>query len=60
VDLNANDLKEVSDKFLAVVEKAIGKPFPEDVFEQLEIAIKAVFNSWMGRRAIDYRREFNI
>lgn len=60
VDLNANDLKEVSEKFLAVVEKNIGKPFPEDVFEQLEIAIKAVFNSWMGRRAIDYRREFNI
>ncbi len=60
VDLNANDLKEVSEKFLVVVEKAIGKPFPEDVFEQLEIAIKAVFNSWMGRRAIDYRREFNI
>lgn len=60
VDLNANDLKEVAEKFLSVVEKAIGKPFPEDVFEQLEIAIKAVFNSWMGRRAIDYRREFNI
>ena len=50
----------MAEKFLSVVEKAIGKPFPEDVFEQLEIAIKAVFNSWMGRRAIDYRREFNI
>jgi pyruvate,orthophosphate dikinase len=29
-------------------------------FEQLEIAIKAVFNSWMGKRAVDYRREFKI
>jgi pyruvate,orthophosphate dikinase len=28
--------------------------------EQMEIAIKAVFNSWMGRRAVDYRRQFNI
>jgi pyruvate,orthophosphate dikinase len=37
-----------------------GKPFPEDVYEQLEIAIKAVFNSWMGKRAVDYRREFKI
>ncbi len=28
--------------------------------EQLEIAVKAVFRSWMGKRAVDYRREFNI
>ena len=36
------------------------KPFPEDVYEQLQLSIKAVFNSWMGKRAIDYRREFKI
>jgi pyruvate,orthophosphate dikinase len=29
---------------------------PEDPYEQLRVAIAAVFNSWMGRRAIDYRR----
>jgi phosphoenolpyruvate synthase/pyruvate phosphate dikinase len=34
--------------------------FPQDPYEQLELAIKAVFNSWMGRRAVDYRREFKI
>jgi pyruvate,orthophosphate dikinase len=34
--------------------------FPGDPFEQLEIAIKAVFNSWGGKRAVDYRREFKI
>ncbi|HQQ97826.1 MAG TPA: pyruvate, phosphate dikinase [Cyclobacteriaceae bacterium] len=60
VGLNTADLKEISQRFLQVVQDHTGKPFPEDVYEQLEIAIKAVFNSWMGKRAIDYRREFKI
>ncbi len=60
VGLSAEDLKEISQRFLKVVEQATGKPFPEDPFEQLEIAVKAVFRSWMGKRAVDYRREFNI
>jgi len=60
VGLNTDDLKEISERFLGVVKEYTGNPFPEDVFEQLEIAIKAVFNSWMGKRAIDYRREFKI
>ncbi|MEJ1470819.1 MAG: pyruvate, phosphate dikinase, partial [Candidatus Sedimenticola sp. (ex Thyasira tokunagai)] len=37
-----------------------GRPFPEEPYQQLEIAIKAVFGSWGGKRAVDYRREFNI
>ncbi len=60
IGLNAEHLKDVSERFLNVVRNHTGKPFPEDVFEQLEIAIKAVFNSWMGKRAVDYRREFKI
>ena len=60
LDLSASDLKEISERFLKVVEENTGRPFPSDPFEQLEIAIKAVFNSWMGRRAVDYRRQFNI
>ena len=60
IGLNAEHLKDVSERFLNVVRSHIGKPFPEDVYEQLEIAIKAVFNSWMGKRAVDYRREFKI
>lgn len=60
IGLNAANLKEISERFLNVVLEVTGKPFPEDVYEQLEIAIKAVFNSWMGKRAIDYRREFKI
>ncbi len=60
VALDANHLKEISELFLQVVLEETGKPFPENVFEQLEISIKAVFNSWMGKRAVDYRREFHI
>jgi pyruvate, orthophosphate dikinase len=60
VGLSASDLEEISKRFLDVVQNQTGRPFPEDPFDQLEIAIKAVFNSWMGKRAVDYRREFNI
>ena len=58
--LSATDLKKVSERFLEVVKRVTGLPFPEDPYVQLEIAIKAVFNSWEGKRAVDYRREFNI
>ena len=60
VGLTAAHLKEISQLFLDVVQDHTGKPFPEDVYEQLNVAIKAVFRSWMGKRAVDYRREFNI
>ncbi|MFY8004876.1 MAG: PEP/pyruvate-binding domain-containing protein, partial [Chitinophagaceae bacterium] len=60
IGLSAENLKEISERFLKVIENHTGKPFPTNVFDQLEIAIKAVFNSWMGKRAVDYRREFNI
>lgn len=60
IALSASDLKDISERFLKVVQESTGRPFPEDVYEQLEIAIKAVFNSWMGKRAVDYRREFKI
>jgi pyruvate,orthophosphate dikinase len=60
VGLSAENLKEISAVFLDVVHGQTGRPFPENPYEQLELAIKAVFNSWMGKRAVDYRREFNI
>ena len=59
-DLSADNFREISDVFLDVVHGETGKPFPEDVYEQLQLSIKAVFNSWLGKRAIDYRREFKI
>ena len=60
VALSAQNLAEIAERFLEVVHKHTGKPFPADPYAQLEIAIKAVFNSWSGKRAVDYRREFKI
>ena len=60
VDLKAEHLKELADAFLAIVHSHSGKPFPQDPYEQLEIAVKAVFRSWNGKRAIDYRKQFRI
>ncbi len=60
VALRAEDLKAVSERFLELVRQETGRPFPEDVYVQLELAIQAVFRSWMGKRAVDYRREFGI
>jgi len=60
VMLGPDELRDIGERFLRVVQQHTGRPFPADPHEQLEIAIKAVFNSWMGKRAIDYRREFKI
>ena len=54
-DLTALHLKEVADQFLALVERETGTGFPQDPMEQLRLAIKAVFASWNGKRAVDYR-----
>jgi pyruvate,orthophosphate dikinase len=55
-DLNADDLKELIEIYKKKVNEVLGKPFPEDAMEQLWGAIGAVFQSWVGRRAISYRR----
>ncbi|MDD3528422.1 MAG: pyruvate, phosphate dikinase [Gallionellaceae bacterium] len=60
VGLSAAHLADIVDRFLAVVERNTGQPFPADPYQQLSIAIQAVFNSWLGKRAVDYRREFRI
>jgi pyruvate,orthophosphate dikinase len=60
VDLDAAHLKELAGDFLEIARRHTGKPFPQDPYEQLELAICAVFQSWMGKRAVDYRRQFRI
>jgi len=59
-DLDADDLKELTEKFKAVVKEEKGFDFPQDPIKQLELATKAVFDSWNAKRAIDYRRRANI
>jgi pyruvate,orthophosphate dikinase len=59
-DLDAGDLKRIAEHYKARVQKELGKPFPEDVQEQLWGAIGAVFGSWHSPRANTYRRLNNI
>jgi pyruvate, orthophosphate dikinase len=58
--LEAADLKELVNVYKEIVESEADRPFPEDPAEQLELAIRAVFDSWDNERAIAYRREFGI
>jgi len=60
VGLDAEHLKDISEKFLAVVRRETGRDFPQNVMRQLELAVESVFRSWMGKRAVDYRREFHV
>ncbi len=60
-ELDANDLKELADRFKAVYKEAMkGEEFPQDPKEQLMGAVKAVFRSWDNPRAIVYRRMNDI
>lgn len=60
VDLNADDWKQVTAKFQQLYKEHVGSEFPQDPIKQLEHAIEAVFGSWNGKRAIDYRNAANI
>ncbi|CAA0807092.1 Pyruvate- phosphate dikinase 1- chloroplastic [Striga hermonthica] len=54
-DLTASDLKELVEEYKGVYLEAKGDKFPSDPTKQLELAVKAVFNSWDSPRAIKYR-----
>lgn len=59
-DLTADDWKAIVGEYEKVVEAQLGRPFPQDVNEQLWGAIDAVFSSWMNDRSKTYRRLNNI
>ncbi|MBN8725990.1 MAG: pyruvate, phosphate dikinase [Acidobacteria bacterium] len=59
-DLTVDSLKEVCHQFKQLVKKETGNDFPTDPLQQLELSIRAVFASWNGKRAIDYRRVHRI
>jgi pyruvate,orthophosphate dikinase len=59
-ELSADDLDELVSTFKGIVEEEAERPFPEDPEEQLELAIRAVFDSWSNDRAIAYRKEFGV
>ena len=59
-ELTADDLRALTTEFKAIVREDTGREFPGDPYEQLDLAIKAVFASWFGKRAVDYRNNQKI
>jgi pyruvate,orthophosphate dikinase len=55
-ELDAKDLKELTERFKQIFREKTGEDFPQDPRDQLRQAIKAVFDSWNGERAVEYRR----
>jgi pyruvate, orthophosphate dikinase len=59
-DLQADDLRAITEAFKRLVRERSGREFPADPLEQLRAATAAVFDSWNGKRAIDYRNAAGI
>jgi len=59
-EMTAEDWKAMVGTFKGVVKKEKGFDFPQHPVKQLELATEAVFKSWNGKRAVDYRRATNI
>jgi len=60
LDLSAEHLKELTERYKAIYRKNTGHMFPEEPMEQLKFAVNAVFNSWNSARAVKYRQISNI
>ncbi|MGA9572333.1 MAG: pyruvate, phosphate dikinase, partial [Lysobacterales bacterium] len=59
-ELNADTWKAITARFREIILTYTGREFPTDPFEQLQQATEAVFSSWNGKRAIDYRNAADI
>ena len=59
-DLTTEDLKDLVEKYKVVIKKEKGFDFPQDPIDQMRLATEAVFSSWNGKRAVDYRRAADI
>ncbi|QLE71965.1 pyruvate, phosphate dikinase [Streptomyces rectiverticillatus] len=60
VELDAADLQRLVEEFKGIVAKETGRDFPQEPREQMDLAIRAVFDSWNGDRAKLYRRQERI
>jgi pyruvate,orthophosphate dikinase len=60
VELSAEEWKRIADRFKGLIIAYTGGEFPQDPYKQLEMATRAVFNSWFGKRAVDYRNATGI
>src|SRR5437762_107358 len=59
-EVPAAELRKLTDAFKSIVSERTGRAFPEDVKEQLRLAINAVFDSWFAKKATEYRRIHNV
>jgi pyruvate,orthophosphate dikinase len=60
LDLDASDLRGLVESFKGIVHAHAGRDFPQDPRDQMDLAIRAVFNSWNADRAVLYRRQERI
>jgi pyruvate,orthophosphate dikinase len=60
LDLTADDLRALVETFKDIVARESGREFPQDPREQLDLAVRAVFDSWNAERAVLYRRQERI
>ncbi|MFV2065274.1 MAG: PEP/pyruvate-binding domain-containing protein, partial [Chloroflexota bacterium] len=54
-DIDADGMQSICGELVAIIKEDTGREFPQDPRDQLDLAIKAVFASWFGKRARDYR-----
>src|SRR3712207_6353836 len=57
LDLDAADLQGLVERFKGVIREHAGRDFPQDPREQMDLAVRAVFDSWTAPRAVLYRRQ---
>ncbi len=57
-EMTAEGWQKCAARFKKLAEEHTGKPFPDDPYKQLELGIEAVFKSWNGKRAVDYRNHY--
>ncbi len=60
LDLDVEDLRGLVERFKQIIADQTGRQFPQDAREQLDLAVRAVFDSWNGERAVLYRRQERI
>jgi pyruvate,orthophosphate dikinase len=59
-ELRTEDWRYLAERFREIVAAETGRPFPDEPLGQLRLAVEAVFRSWNGRRAVDYRKAAGI
>ena len=59
-ELTADDWKAITEQFKKIFKEETGRDFPQDPYEQLRLSTEAVFKSWFGKRAVDYRNAAKI